>query len=272
MPKKIGLIPKISITIILLLFFLLSLNTFLNFFNFQTTYSELVRSRFDVIAKDLKNTIEYNINLGLSLSEAKNLQEVLHDILSLDKDIAFIKIFNARGNILFDTDSAKIDTQVPEDWVAALNKTDPKGLSFSDPTGETLVIGVPIEDNFKVLAGAFALGYTASVQNKAVFDMLGYLLKFLVAVLTCFSVLTFFFVHLLSKGFTRHLEEITGFLDTLCRDESPAFENQTTPAGHIFSTELGNFKETTCRALSEIREIQDKINTGTTGSGGDHEK
>ena len=272
MPKKTGLIPKISITIILLLFFLLSLNTFLNFFNFQTTYSELVRSRFDVIAKDLKNTIEYNINLGLSLSEAKNLQDVLHDILKLDKDITFIKIFNAKGNILFDTDSAGVGTQAPEDWVATLNKADPSGLSFSDPSGKNLVIGIPIEDNFNVMAGAFALGYAASVQDEAVSGMLGYLLKFLVAVLACFSILTFFFVHILSKGFTRHLEDITDFLNTLCREEPPGSpENQIIPAGHIFSTELGRFKDTTCQAFADIRETKKRIQAIRKESGDIHE-
>ncbi len=272
MSKKIGLIPKITITIILLISFLLSLNTFLNFFNFQTTYSELVRSRFEVIAKDLKNTIEYNINLGLSLSEAKNLQDVINDILKLDKDIAFIKIFNARGGILFDTDSTGINTQVSEDWVAALHAAGQNELSFSDPSGKNIVIGIPIQDNFNTMAGAFALGYAASVQNNAISDMFGYLLKFLVTVLVCFSMLTFFFVHILSRGFTRHLDDITGFLDTLCRDESlGSLGNPVTPPGYIFSTELGRFKDTTCQALWEIRETEKRIKAIGKGPGGTHE-
>jgi len=60
---------KISIMIVLLLAFALLLNVFLNFFNFEKTYTNMIVSRFLVVAKDLQNTAEYGLSLGLLLPE-----------------------------------------------------------------------------------------------------------------------------------------------------------------------------------------------------------
>jgi sensor histidine kinase regulating citrate/malate metabolism len=258
MAKKPGLIPKISWTLVLILAFLLSLVTFLNFFNFETAYSELNQSRFEVLARDLKNTIEYNINLGLSLSEARNLQDVIGGMAKLDKDIAFIRIFNAQGRILYDTDPSGVGTRVPESWAGELGSVGSSLPVLTDPEGKRMVIGVPVADSFNVMAGAFALGYDRAAQDRDVRSMFGYLMRFLALVLGVASVLAYLAVALLSKGFTRSVVEMTRSLDAIGREGAMPVPDPA-PGETLFSGEIRRFRETTRKALGEIRDLERRM-------------
>lgn len=263
---------KISIILIIILFFSLLLNTFLNFFNFEKTYKDLVCSRFIVAGRDLKNMIEYQLNLGLYLHELKNIQELIGEIKNKDDSISAIEIFDENGDILFDTDTKKIGTRVSKSVLSGSKKyIKPKRKNTGDEKPVTVMdnglgtIILPITNTYDKRVGAIALAYPENIVTKPVGRILIYLAVVFTASFILFSIITFITVNIISKNLSAGF---TAMKDSLENILSGGKGNYSAPGKNERMEEVFmEFQESSLNVLDDINSLNTEIDSmgkGTT--------
>lgn len=77
--------------------------------HFDRTLQDIVQSRFDYIATELKGDIEKGLDLGLALREFSNAQQVLDQQLARNDDLRRIVIRDMEDNALFSAEKAGAD-------------------------------------------------------------------------------------------------------------------------------------------------------------------
>lgn len=75
--------------------------------HFDRTLQDIVESRFEYIATELKGDIEKGLDLGLSLREFSNAQQVLDQQLARNDDLRRIVIRDMEGNAVFSAEKAR---------------------------------------------------------------------------------------------------------------------------------------------------------------------
>ena len=248
MERGLSLRAKISVMIILLLAFALLLNVFLNYFNFEKNYTSMVHSRFFVIARDLQNTAEYGLSLGLSLPELKNLQEVIDGILDEQKDIVSIGIFDDQSQVIFHTDPKEKGKTVPSIAMESLGEEDI--YEFNDD-GKSVIL-LPLTNAFNVRTGALALSFPKSHIEIPVKNMFSYLLEHFVISLAIFTVITFVAVSLFSRNIVKSFNRMRVLLEDSSGREPVDHAEQSDTAD--LQGEIIAFRDRSMEVLSKIED------------------
>jgi len=251
MKRGLSLRAKISVMVILLLTFALLLNVFLNYFNFEKNYTSMVHSRFFVIARDLQNTAEYGLSLGLSLPELKNLQKVINGILDEQKDIASIAIFDDHGQIIFHTDPGEKGKAVHSKWMESPGK---ENISeFNDKS----VILLPLTNSFNIGMGTLALSFPKSHTEVPVWNMFLYLLRYFVISLSIFAFITFAAVSLFSRNIVKSFNEMRTFLEDSLGGKPVDLAEQGNAAD--LQTEIITFRDRSIEVLKKIEDASGEL-------------
>ena len=149
---------RLNAAIITILFLALALTAMLAYFKFTATLVELQRSRAGVISLNLKHTIEAATDLGLSLVEVRNAQDVIDRARAADPQILSIAVFDRLGQVLFLSDPggfAGRPTQVREGWLAAnLAAT---AATWEAKETDAFVVGAPLLNPFEQPIGGVAV-------------------------------------------------------------------------------------------------------------------
>ncbi len=247
MKRGLSLRAKISVMITLLLTFALLLNVFLNYFNFEKNHTSMVHSRFFVIARDLQNTAEYGLSLGLSLPELRNLQEVINGILDGHKDIVSIAIFDDHGQVIFHTDPGEKGRAVPSKWIGSLDK---EAISeFTDDDKSAILL--PLANAFNIRTGALALSFPKSHIEIPVKNMFSYLIEYFVISLGIFTVITFAAVSLFSRNIVKSFNGMRVFLEDSLGGKPVDLAKQKTAE---LQDEIIAFRD---RSMEVLRKIED---------------
>jgi hypothetical protein len=182
---------RVTLAIWLVLIAALSLSLFLNLAKFDTTYSELARSRFQVLAQDLRNSVESGLELGLGLGELRTTQEIVMRAKSGAPEIRWVVVADIRGAVLFDSEGNREERSLTPVEVAAITAVGGGDRVWSAQRGDDIVIGLPILNPFQVPVGVIELRYDAggmaAIREKALRDMLGAMVA-IVAVLTVVTI------------------------------------------------------------------------------------
>jgi sensor histidine kinase regulating citrate/malate metabolism len=254
--RGLPLRAKISVMIIVILAFALLLNVFLNFFNFEKNYSNMVYSRFVVIAKDLQNTAEYGLGLGLSLPELKNLQEVINGITNEHKDIVSIAIFNDKGRSIFHTNPEEVSKGVSAKWVDELKEMDKETISeFTHD--DTFAIVLPLMNTFNIRVGALALSFSKSHIEIPVKRMFLYLFRWFSIFLIALAVITFVGISLFSRDIVRNFGRMRTFLDNFLQGKPDDF-GSSEPVTDL-QEELIAFQEKSTEVLRKIDNVSKEL-------------
>lgn len=249
---------KISLIVISIITFALLLNVFLNFCNFEKNYTNMVNSRILVIAKDLQNTAEYGLGLGLSLPEVRNIQKVIDNIKKENADVESIIIFDGKGKVLFDTNPKPIMKIVPRRWVEILNKIN-IDVSSKLKEDDKLIVFLPLTNAFNAKVGAVALGYPRSYINGSVKQMLFSLIRYFVIILIIFAIIAYLFISLFLRNIFRQFVLMQSHLDQLFEEK---LELQTFPDnGTDLQNELVEFEGKAIEAVSEINSVSNELNS-----------
>ena len=265
MKNGLSLRFKISIMIILILAFALLLNMLLNFFNFEKNYTNIVYSRFFVVAKDLQNTAEYGLSLGLLLPELKNLQEVINGIADERKDIVSIIIFDDGGQVVFHTNpegdvgeglTPFPAREVPSKWLEGPKEMDKEAISKL-AHDDTFVIVLPLVNTFNIKVGALALSFSKSHIGTPVKRMLLYLFKWFSIFLVMFAAITFAGISLFSRGIIKNLYRMQSSLEDFLRGRPGDFEGLE-PVTDV-QEELIAFQEKSMEVLQKIDEASKEL-------------
>ncbi len=194
----------------------LALISFLNYCNFEKDLHSFVRSRFMVVGQDLKNTVEYGLNLGLGLQELKNIQQLIVDTKERDTDIADLMVLDQQGTILFHSNPGQVGQQAEADWLQhSLPHRDGPALHTSNPAGQQTVL--PIVNQFNIMVGSLVLSYPSAVINQPKAAMRAFLLRRFVIIFTMFSLLTMFLVFTLTNRLLAGVNELADDLEQLAK-------------------------------------------------------
>ena len=248
---------KISIMIVLILTFALLLNVFLNFSNFEESYTNMIYSRFFVIAKDLRNTAEYGLSLGLLLPESKNIQEVINGIVSEQKDIVSIAVFNDSGQVIFHTNPEEKNKEIPSKWVEGLESMDKEEvLKFTH--NDTFVIALPLINTFNIKVGGLALSFSKSHIEIPVRGMLLYLFKYFLVFLVVFAVITFMGVSFFSRDILKSLVTMQSSLEDFLEGKHEGNERESESETDL-QKEFAAFQEEGMEVIRKIEHTSEEL-------------
>ncbi len=179
----------------------LGLTSFLNYANFERAYLDLVRSRSEVLAQDVRQAVEYGLNLGLRLEEMTQLPELLAETQGSDSDIRWAMVVNSQGKPVFSS---------PEGAATDVGQIKPYGMQ-SD--GESYFTYTPVVNSFGRGSGAVVIAWSRELVDSKLIYVLAALLRHLAIVLTAFAALLFVAAWVQGRQFARREELLREVLE-----------------------------------------------------------
>jgi hypothetical protein len=161
---------KIGGAILAVILVAFGVTTTLSYFVYERTLLDLLVSRFELVAKELRLEIEASLDLGLPLGELDNLEHLLIQRDEADDQIVGITVFTARGTIAFDTDAAAIGKAVPAAWASALAQGE-GALSRSGAIGD-FAVGTSLSNSFGKLVGGLVIRFNSDYFNGKIRNVL----------------------------------------------------------------------------------------------------
>ena len=150
---------KVAATLVLILVCTVAITSFFTYSRLQSVLSSLVESRYGVQLYSVKHDVEARLGLGFPLKQLRSIQDSIDREKLNDQAILDIEVFDARGEILFDTDRGAIGTLVPAEWVKSAMVA---GALFSHPDDDARAVGLPLANSLGEVTGGVALRYPAA--------------------------------------------------------------------------------------------------------------
>jgi len=150
---------KVALTLLLILVCTVAITSFFTYSRLDSVLSSLVESRYGVQLYSVKHDVEARLGLGFPLRQLRSVQDAIDREKLSDSAILDIAVFDARGEILFDTDRGVIGTLVPAEWAksAALG-----GALFSHDDDDARAVGLPLVNSLGEVTGGVTLRYPAT--------------------------------------------------------------------------------------------------------------
>lgn len=237
---------KISIFIIICLFFSLLINALLNYFNFEKSYNDSRRAKFTIIAEDAVKIIEYGLDMGIAPEEMKNIQEVLNNEIQRNFDIVFISVLNKDLKTLFS--SYKNDSLIKDNKInEMLNNTQKDNENYR-------IINLPIKNAFKVDVGFLLLQYSEELGMNPVIKMAFYLLKLFIITLILSSILILLGVSIIFSDLVNDFIKMNNSISNLGKEEK-CFNEEA----NIISDDFNKFQKSSCSVVNSLLKIEKDI-------------
>lgn len=147
----------------------LTLLTVLMHFKYHVTSSDLVNAKFNVMANDLKWSIERSLRLGISLADLTNTQNLIQQTKKEDPMLDAVSVFaldNEDIKLLFKTEPNETLSKELSDKVRiALTSSRREYWTVSDGA-DTQYVGTTFRNPLGISVGGIYIRYSQSVVNK----------------------------------------------------------------------------------------------------------
>jgi hypothetical protein len=150
---------NLGVSLSLIISLAIGLISFLNLYVFQKTYKDLNIARLSVVARDLRETVEVGLNLGLSPQSNTELDGLVFSIKEKTEGLRFLVIIDEKGSQLNHAGAVSSELE----WAKRLD-----GNSWTDEDSESYQVGLPFRNNFGIVVGAVIIGYDKSALELAV--------------------------------------------------------------------------------------------------------
>src|SRR5262245_8820160 len=136
--------------------------SFLNYYNYRKTYEQLNVARIMVVARDLRQTIESGLNVGLAPRSNTQLAASLSIAKERTDGVRFVVVIDEAAKRLVEAG------EVPpnHDWLRQLQRVS-EDLFRLGEDADTYQVGLPYRNSFGVIAGAVVLGYDKAAIDRA---------------------------------------------------------------------------------------------------------
>jgi len=151
-----------------------SVMVFLNYTKFQSIFTSFYTSRIDYTIRDMKDTIEFSLRLGLPISDLKNTQDLVDEVKKGDDEILSAQIFDPSGSVIFSTDKHAKVQKAADPWQK--KAADSKDIWFLHED-EAMVVGIPLLNAIDQVAGTLVLNYSRSRYDDILKSMLWDMMK-----------------------------------------------------------------------------------------------
>jgi sensor histidine kinase regulating citrate/malate metabolism len=242
---------RISIILILVISFVLSLISFLNYSNYRKNFLELHLTRYQIMGKDLRQTIESGLNIGIFPFENTNLLPTIKALATRQSGTRYVAILEESGVIL---QEGKVPANSTSQWKERLNRnTTDNYWQSSNP--QTLEIGIPFSNNFGQKIGAVVIGYDRSEIEHSTSEMLRkIILNCIETILLCAAVI-FGFTYFLTKKLLKDLHTASKALYSGLQENEP-INLQDDVLGNEISQEINAFTAIVHKASHELHQIE----------------
>lgn len=204
---------NLSLAIIAIMGCCLGLISFLNYCSFEKNFNGFVRSRFMVVARDLKHSVEYGLGLGLRLAELKNIQSLIEETMAQDHDISAIRVVDSRGSAVFQSGCGYGTGVMP----AMSHNTLPARKTCREDLGREgyQEIILPVINQFNARSGSLVISYPMALIAAPMHEMRIFLTERFAVVFAGFSLVTLILVSLLTRKFVLSAGSLASELEVL---------------------------------------------------------
>jgi len=162
----VGTIRVRFITVALVVsFFAVGMAAFLNYFKYKSTISGIVKSRVLVIGRNIENSVQASLSVGMQFLELANMNALLARERAADRMVRGIDVFDHSGQIIYSTDRARVGERVPKEWLDAAQRSRTTEWSVEAPN--EYVAGISLKNNFDLTVGFLGLRYSADEVDRA---------------------------------------------------------------------------------------------------------
>ncbi len=152
--------------------FAVGMATFLNYFKYKATASQIIKSRVLVVTNAIEDGVQASLALGLAFGEMGMVSGLLERQAASDTLIVGIDVFDPTGKQIYSTDAVRIGRNVPPEWTSAAFKikdssknNDKESWAVQEP--EQLVAGTALKNNFNLTIGYLAVRYSRAYVDAA---------------------------------------------------------------------------------------------------------
>jgi sensor histidine kinase regulating citrate/malate metabolism len=238
---------RIGGLLVLVIAAVLVLISFLNYSNYRKTYIESNLTRYLVLAKDVRQGIVSDLNIGLHPSEDLYLMPALTEMARRYDGIRYIGVVDESGRPISQGDFPALPAQAWKDKIAA-TATD---TYWRSSDAQAYQIGLTFTNNFDLKAGAVVIGYDRQRIERAVADMMRKMCVDAVKVLILLTALALAGVYFLTRRFSAELVQVGATLDAMFDAAEPPFV-----ADHMLGEDVaGNINEFSAMSHRVVREI-----------------
>lgn len=218
---------------------------------YETVVSGLQVSRVTVTAAALKATIESQLALGLPLSDAQDIAEVVARAAVRDPDLDAILVYEPDGRIVFASRETLRGGAAPPPAVALLNgRTGNRQASWrDDPFG---IVAAPLVNGFGIPAGGLLLRFSRAAPVRALEGATEQLLAHAIVVLLASVVVLGATAYVAFRPLTRLAQEAARSMEAMTHDDSVA----GLPSGGWLAHELHAFEQDARQALSDVKQAE----------------
>ena len=216
------------------------------------------RARFEFVARDIKQHIETQLDLGLELTNIQNIPGIMATYLRDDPQIYTIEVFDEAGTVLYSTDTSFEGDLVAEEWIQAWREADEDGV-WTLLQRDAGVIGVVLRNSLDQNLGSLALRYSRDFLDESVSEhesrllLTGMLNLAVIALLALLGSAVIF--HRPLRDLKRLHEAIDGIVK---RDKGPPVEallDMQSPDFCEFARVACSAQDMLAEAIGEIRRI-----------------
>lgn len=204
---------RIGGLLVLVIALVLVLTSYLNYSNYRKNIVELNLARNLVLAKDVRQTIESGLNIGLRPGENENLLPSIRAIVGSHPEIRYVAVINEQGGVIGE---GTLPAPAAGAWKTLLENT---SVDTYWNTGDnvTAQVGLVFVNGFNIKIGAVVIGYDMTLVEASVAAMFWKLAADTLMVLALMAIITLVAVYFLTRRFTRDLKlvgaKISGALD-----------------------------------------------------------
>ncbi len=198
-----SLARKVAITLLVILLGTMVVTAFFTTSKLSSVLSSLVQSRYGVQVYAIKRNVEDRLALGFPLRQLRPVQDAIEREKADDSHIQDIEIFDAKGEILFDTDRGAIGSVVPEGWRAVSDSNG--GQPFAVEDDESRLVGLPLVNSLGQVEGGVVLRYPGAYLGGEMEPVMHRLLREAAVLLALFSLVAVIGAYALFRPVGRRL-------------------------------------------------------------------
>lgn len=144
---------------ILVCLFAIGMATFLNYFKYKSTLTQIVKARLLVIAYGIENSVQSALGLGMGFGEIGTLPQLIAREKGADPLITGIDLFDPSGRILYSTDRDRVGKPAPGRWLDATRAAPAKERDWFALDGAEAATGISLKNSFDLTVGYVAVRY-----------------------------------------------------------------------------------------------------------------
>ena len=146
-------------------FFAVGMSAFLNYFKYKSTISNIVKSRVLVIGRNIENSVQASLSVGMQFMELGTMNALLAREKASDRLVRGIDVFDHTGQIIYSTDRTRVGEKVPREWTESSERS--KSTEWGFESSNEYVAGISLKNNFDLTVGYLALRYSAEEVERA---------------------------------------------------------------------------------------------------------